>query len=113
MDTQRLVTHAYMSHKVRLRAQHLGLHKAICVLLGWNSVVAPDVQTWVPEVFPEAEARAQKEDLILWPPVIIIHDSSFEENYTDESKFITLEAAGDFLRGEFIVLMFNVLYATL
>ncbi|GFZ11192.1 hypothetical protein Acr_22g0005900 [Actinidia rufa] len=100
MDTQRLVTHAYMSHKVRLRAQHLGLHKAICVLLGWNSVVAPDVQTWVPEVFPEAEARAQKEDLILWPPVIIIHDSSIEENYTDECKFITLEAAGDFLRGK-------------
>ncbi|XP_039038218.1 uncharacterized protein LOC120175718 [Hibiscus syriacus] len=41
MDTQRLVTHAFMSHKVGLRAEHLGLHKAICVLLGWDSSAQP------------------------------------------------------------------------
>ncbi|CAL5363370.1 unnamed protein product [Camellia sinensis] len=100
MDTQRLVMHAFMSHKVGLRAQHLGLHKAICVLLGWNSVVAPDVITWVPEDVPDAEARAQKEDLVLWPPVIIIHNSSIAENNVGERKVITLEALGEFLRGK-------------
>ncbi|KAI8029788.1 hypothetical protein LOK49_LG01G00377 [Camellia lanceoleosa] len=100
MDTQRLVMHAFMSHKVGLRAQHLGLHKAICVLLGWNSVVAPDVITWVPEDVPDAEARAQKEDLVLWPPVIIIHNSSIAENNVGERKVVTLEALGEFLRGK-------------
>ncbi|KAI8563479.1 hypothetical protein RHMOL_Rhmol03G0113800 [Rhododendron molle] len=99
MDTQRLATHAFMSHKFRLRAEHLGLHKAICVLLGWKSEVAPDVSTWVPEHIPYKEAMAQKEDIILWPPVVIIHNSSMEENIVDEQKVVSLEAVGDFLRG--------------
>ncbi|KAL6989391.1 hypothetical protein U1Q18_015141 [Sarracenia purpurea var. burkii] len=101
MDTQRLVTHAFMSHKGGLRAQHLGLHKAICVLLGWNSVVPPNVITWVPEAATDDEATAQKEDLILWPPVVIIHNTSIEENNVEEQqKVTTLEAIGDFLRGK-------------
>lgn len=100
MDTQRLAMHAFMSHKFRLRAEHLGLHKAICVLLGWKSRVAPDVTTWFPEHIPDKEAMAQKEDLILWPPVVIIHNSSIEENEVDEQKVISLEVVGDFLRGK-------------
>ncbi|KAF7149343.1 hypothetical protein RHSIM_Rhsim03G0104900 [Rhododendron simsii] len=100
MDTQRLATHAFMSHKFRLRAEHLGLHKAICVLLGWKSEVAPDVSTWVPDPIPYKEAMAQKEDIILWPPVVIIHNSSMEENIVDEQKVVSLEAVGDFLRGK-------------
>ncbi|KAA8539164.1 hypothetical protein F0562_025856 [Nyssa sinensis] len=100
MDTQRLVTHAFMSHKVGLREQHLGLHKAICVLLGWNSEASPDVITWVPEVISSAEALAQKEDLIIWPPVIVIHNSSISDNDPEEQKVITVEALGDFLRGK-------------
>ncbi|KAJ7974937.1 XS domain protein [Quillaja saponaria] len=68
MDTQRLVNHAFMSRKIGLRAKHLGLHRAICVLLGWDTVVPHDTITWVPHVLPDAEALAQKEDLILWPP---------------------------------------------
>uniref|UniRef100_A0A5B6ZBJ2 XS domain-containing protein n=1 Tax=Davidia involucrata TaxID=16924 RepID=A0A5B6ZBJ2_DAVIN len=100
MDTQRLVTHAFMSHKVGLRAQHLGLHKAICVLLGWNSEVASDVITWVPEAISSAESWAQKEDLILWAPVIVIHNSSISDNEPEGQKVITVEALGDFLRGK-------------
>ncbi|KAA8534522.1 hypothetical protein F0562_032039 [Nyssa sinensis] len=100
MDTQRLVTHAFMSHKVGLRAQHLGLQKAICVLLGWNSEVAPDVITWVPEAICSAEALAQKEDLIIWPPVIIIHNSSISDNDPEQREVISVEALGDFLRGK-------------
>ncbi|XAR53481.1 hypothetical protein NMG60_11022052 [Bertholletia excelsa] len=100
LNTQRLVRHAFMSHKNGLRAQHLGLQKAICVLLGWNTVVAPDVITWVPEALPDAEARAQKEDLILWPPVVIIHNNSNLENNVERQKVMTLEAVGEFLRGK-------------
>lgn len=99
-DTQRLATHAFMSHKHGLRAQHLGLHKAICVLLGWNSVVAPDVVTWYPETILNAEALAQKEDLIIWPPVIVIHNSSTSGHDSERQRGITVEALEDFLRGK-------------
>ncbi|XP_057980100.1 uncharacterized protein LOC131165937 [Malania oleifera] len=97
LDTQRLATHAFMSHKTGLRAQHLGLHKAICVLMGWNSVVESDTITWVPQRMSSAEALAQKEDLILWPPVIIVHDNSTMKNNSDE-KVITIEALEAYLR---------------
>ncbi|XWS56324.1 hypothetical protein CRYUN_Cryun09bG0076000 [Craigia yunnanensis] len=100
MDTQRLVRHAFMSHKVGLRAQHLGLHKAICVLLGWDSIAPPDTITWVPQVLPEAEAFAQKEDLVLWPPIVVIHNISMANNNPQEQKVVPIEGVQAFLRGE-------------
>ncbi|XVE99097.1 hypothetical protein REPUB_Repub03eG0167500 [Reevesia pubescens] len=100
MDTQRLVTHAFMSHKVGLRAQHLGLHKAICVLLGWDSIAPPDTITWVPQVLPEAEAFAQKEDLVLWPPIVVIHNISMANNNPQEQKVVPIEGVQAFLRGK-------------
>ncbi|WOG87932.1 hypothetical protein DCAR_0207165 [Daucus carota subsp. sativus] len=93
-DTRRLATHAFMSHKVGLRTQHLGLHKAICVLLGWKSEVAPNVVTWSPEAISSAETLAQKEDLIIWPPVVVIHDSSTSDHDT------TIEALESFIKGK-------------
>ncbi|XVF23376.1 hypothetical protein REPUB_Repub13aG0033100 [Reevesia pubescens] len=100
MDTQRLVTHAFMSHKVGLRTQHLGLHKAICVLLGWGSIAPPDTITWSPQVLPEAEAFAQKEDLVLWPPIVIIHNISMASNNPQEQKVVPIEGVQTFLRGK-------------
>ncbi|KAL8090274.1 uncharacterized protein LOC141698041 isoform X2 [Apium graveolens] len=93
-DTRRLATHAFMSHKVGLRTQHLGLHKAICVLLGWKSEVAPNVVTWAPETISSAEMLAQKEDLIIWPPVVVIHDNSPSDPET------TVEALEIFIKGK-------------
>ncbi|GMI86243.1 hypothetical protein HRI_002293600 [Hibiscus trionum] len=98
MDTQRLVTHAFMSHKVGLRAEHLGLHKAICVLLGWDSIAPADTITWVPQVLPEAEALAQKEDLVLWPPIVVIHNISMANNNPQEQKVVPIEGVQAFLR---------------
>lgn len=100
MDTQRLVAHTFMSHKPGLRAQHLGLHKAICVLLGWNTVVDPDTVTWSPQPLPNNEAFAQKEDLILWPPVIVIHNSSISDNNLENQRVVTTEDLEGFLRGK-------------
>ncbi|KAL2324894.1 hypothetical protein Fmac_023952 [Flemingia macrophylla] len=100
MDTQRLVTHAFMSHKPGLRAKHLGLHKAICVLMGWDTVVAQDTVTWVPQVLPHAEALAQKEDLILWPPIIIIHNISMDDDNPQNWKVVSMETIEAFLRGK-------------
>ncbi|XP_027364997.1 uncharacterized protein LOC113872028 [Abrus precatorius] len=100
MDTQRLVTHAYMSHKAGLRAKHLGLHKAICVLMGWDTVVPQDTVTWVPQVLPHAEALAQKEDLILWPPIVIIHNISMSDDNPQNWKVVSMETIEAFLRGK-------------
>lgn len=100
MNTQSLVRHAFMSHKVGLRAQHLGLQKAICVLMGWNTFVPHDMITWVPEVLPDAEAMAQKEDLILWPPIVIIRNISMSNSNPKEQKVIPIEGVEAFLRGE-------------
>ncbi|KAL0557171.1 hypothetical protein IC582_005689 [Cucumis melo] len=100
MNSQRLVKHAYMSHKVGLKAQHLGLGKAICVLMGWNSVFPQDTVTWVPEVLSKEEAVLQKEDLIIWPPVIIVRNVSLSHNSPDKWRVVTIEALESFLRSK-------------
>ncbi|KAL3520859.1 hypothetical protein ACH5RR_019008 [Cinchona calisaya] len=99
-DTQGLARHCFMSKKVGLRAQHLGLHKAICVLLGWNTAVGADVITFAPQVISSSEALAQKEDLILWPPAVIIHSISMSDSRPGGQKVFTKEIAQDFLKGK-------------
>ncbi|GAB4855074.1 hypothetical protein Ancab_023657 [Ancistrocladus abbreviatus] len=100
LDTESLAKHAYMSHRVGLRAQHLGLHKAICVLMGWKIEVGPDMVTWAPQDLSHGEAFAQKEDLILWPPVVIVHNISLSNSNHKEWKVISTEALGTFLRAK-------------
>ncbi|RZC82280.1 hypothetical protein C5167_045066 [Papaver somniferum] len=89
-DTQSLVRHAFTSLKVGLRADHLGLHKALCVLMGWKSSEVPDGR-WSLQVLPEAQALSLKEDLVLWPPQVIIHNSSILNENPDERKVIKIE----------------------
>ena len=36
MDTLSLVMHAYNAPNPMLRSEHLGLYKALCVLMGWS-----------------------------------------------------------------------------
>eukprot|EP00258_Populus_trichocarpa_P046191 XP_024462210.1 uncharacterized protein LOC7490910 isoform X2 [Populus trichocarpa] len=103
MAAQNLVQHAFMSHKIGLRAQHLGLHKAICVLMGWNSSVPCDAITCVPEILPAEEAVAQKEDLMLWPPLVVIHNISMSNNNPEHQKVVPIEGVEAFLRGKGIV----------
>ncbi|KAF9674971.1 hypothetical protein SADUNF_Sadunf10G0183200 [Salix dunnii] len=103
MAAQNLVQHAFMSHKIGLRAQHLGLHKAICVLMGWNSSVPCDAITCAPEILPDEEAFAQKEDLMLWPPLVVIHNISMSYNNPEQQKVIPIEGVEAFLRGKGIV----------
>ncbi|KAI3992369.1 hypothetical protein MKX01_030090 [Papaver californicum] len=89
-DTQSLVRHAFTSLKVGLRADHLGLHKALCVLMGWKSSEVPD-DRWSLQVLPDAQALSLKEDLVLWPPQVIIHNSSILNENPDERKVIKIE----------------------
>ncbi|KAL4575280.1 hypothetical protein LXL04_022122 [Taraxacum kok-saghyz] len=100
MDTERLAMHAFMSRKVGLRAQHLALHKALCYMLGWNGVLPSNTIRWFPEPLSSSESLAQKEDLIIWPPVVVVHNVSIINNDSNGKGPTTLEELGQFLRGK-------------
>lgn len=101
-----------MSRRVQLRANHLGLQRAICVLLGWDTYLPEDMPTISPRVLPEKEALAMKEDLILWPPVVIIHNISMSIDHPEDQKVIPIESVKAYLRGLCLILCI-FLYITL
>ncbi|KAG0520257.1 hypothetical protein BDA96_08G058400 [Sorghum bicolor] len=74
-DLDALLAHAYDTCKAGLRTKHLGFHKALCVLMGWNSHVAPDTSK-AHHSIPSEEVNAMRGDLMLWPPVVVIQNSS-------------------------------------
>uniref|UniRef100_A0A0E0MK75 XS domain-containing protein n=1 Tax=Oryza punctata TaxID=4537 RepID=A0A0E0MK75_ORYPU len=91
LDIDALISHAYNTCKMGLKTKHLGFHKALCVLMGWNWHIAPDT-TKAYHSMPDEEVNAMKGDLMLWPPVVIIHNSSIatKAKATDE-KIVSKE----------------------
>ncbi|XP_059632501.1 uncharacterized protein LOC132275119 isoform X2 [Cornus florida] len=73
-DMHDLIMHTYYSDSVDMRADHLGLHKALCVLMGWNYSKPPD-NSKAYQLLSSDEAAANLDDLILWPPVVVIHNT--------------------------------------
>ncbi|GLU19233.1 hypothetical protein SLE2022_354940 [Rubroshorea leprosula] len=98
VNTQSLVMHAFLSGMVGLRAEHLGLHRALCLLMGWNSVTTSS-GSWVPKMLPNAETLAMKEELIIWPPVVFIHNSSIANANSDDRLIVSIEELGAIIRG--------------
>lgn len=85
------MSHAYGTCKVGLKTKHLGLHKALCVLMGWNWHVAPDTSKAYHSI-PAEEVNAMKGDLICWPPVVVIHNSSIANKAkATEAKTVSIE----------------------
>lgn len=82
-----------------LRAEHLGLHKALCWLMGWSSEAAPN-GLWIRRILPLVEVLALKEDLIIWPPVLIIHNSSIAIDNLSERVAISCEELEVVIRGK-------------
>ncbi|KAA0033382.1 hypothetical protein IC582_026861 [Cucumis melo] len=80
------------------RAEHLGLHKALCWLMGWSSETAPN-GLWVRRILPLEEVLALKEDLIIWPPVLIIHNSSIAIDKLSDGVAISCEELEAVIRG--------------
>jgi len=103
VDTLSLAQHTVMSSKGSFRAEHLGLHKALCVLMGWNSAGFPNSQ-WVRQILPEVEASSLKEDLIIWPPVVVIHNRSIANDNPDERIIVSVEGLRHILRGKWTFL---------
>ncbi|KAF3654949.1 putative pleiotropic drug resistance protein 2-like [Capsicum annuum] len=96
-ESESLVRHALTSSKAGLRSQHLGLQKALCALMGWKSADAHK-DCWVREKLSNAETMALKEDLIIWPPVVIIHNSSITSNNQDQRVVVSAEELESQLR---------------
>ncbi|THG03513.1 uncharacterized protein LOC114308815 isoform X2 [Camellia sinensis] len=90
LDTKSLVMHACTAPKVGFRARHLGFHKAVCSLMGWKSAEILNSQ-WVHQVLPNAETVAVKEDFIIWPPVVVIHNSSVGNINPDGRVIVSIE----------------------
>lgn len=74
-DMHSLITHVYGSHSADLHVDHLGLHKALCVLMGWNYAKVPDNSKGYQSLSAN-EAEANQEDLVLWPPLVIIRNTN-------------------------------------
>ncbi|CAL4903987.1 unnamed protein product [Urochloa decumbens] len=90
-DLDALLSHAYDTSKAGLKTKHLGLHKALCVLMGWNWLVAPDTSK-AHHSIPSEEVNAMRGDLMLWPPVVVVHNSSIVNKEKDtEAKIVSME----------------------
>ncbi|KAF8392415.1 hypothetical protein HHK36_022757 [Tetracentron sinense] len=74
-DMHGLIMHAYNSQNANLRVDHLGLHKALCVLMGWNYAKPPDNSKAYQSLSSDV-AMANKDDLIMWPPLVIIRNTN-------------------------------------
>jgi len=74
-DTHSLVMHTYCSDDSSSRVHHLGLHKALCVLMGWNFSKAPD-NSKAYQNLPADEAAINQAQLIIWPPHVIVQNTS-------------------------------------
>ncbi|KAL7115971.1 hypothetical protein ACP275_04G214300 [Erythranthe tilingii] len=84
VETESLAMHAFTSKKAGLRSQHLGLHKALCVLMDWK-FPEDSSSEWHCEPISSAESSALKQDIIIWPPVVIVR------NTTDEGVVLSTE----------------------
>lgn len=89
-DTESLVLHAFTSERVGVRSLHLGLHKALCALMGWKSAQPYDT-TWVCESLSNVEHLSIKEDLILWPPVLIVHNNSIGDQNESQRVIVSVQ----------------------
>lgn len=67
--------------------------------MGWSAEAVNGV--WICETLSHAEHLCIKEDLILWPPAVIVHNSTITNQNPDQRVVITLEKLEARLRGKF------------
>lgn len=69
--------------------------------MGWKIAEKPN-NTWLPEIMSDAENLTLKEDLILWPPVVIIHNSTIGNKNSDQRVIVSIEELEAKLQGRFL-----------
>ena len=93
-----LLNHAYHAKNAEHRADHLGFHKALCVLMGWNYSVAPVFKTAY-QALSTAAAEANQGDLILWPPTVIIENTYYKSKNDGQKDVMSNKELESKLRG--------------
>ncbi|XP_074294916.1 uncharacterized protein LOC141622798 [Silene latifolia] len=88
--TKDVAAHAFSSLKIGYKAQHLGFHRALCVLMGWDTAVAAN-DRWVCRSLPEPVAWTLREDVIIWPPVVIIQNFQARNCQLNEIGKLSIE----------------------
>ncbi|KAK2404839.1 protein SUPPRESSOR OF GENE SILENCING [Trifolium repens] len=88
-DIHALIMHTYNPDNADSRADHLGLHRALCVFMGWNHSKPPD-NSKAYQYLSADEAEANRDDLIMWPPLVIIHNTN-----TGKSRDGRMEGLGN------------------
>ncbi|CAN4091326.1 unnamed protein product [Withania somnifera] len=73
-DMHSLSMHAYNLDNTDSLVEHLAFHKVLCVLMGWNYLTPPGHSKSY-QMLSADEAAANRDDLILWPPLVIIHNT--------------------------------------
>ncbi|XP_076952518.1 uncharacterized protein LOC143626259 [Bidens hawaiensis] len=76
-DMHSLIMHTYNPEKSTSDQvpDHLGLHKALCILMGWNYLMSPDNSKAYQRLSAE-DIAADRDDLIMWPPHVIIRNTT-------------------------------------
>ncbi|KAH6821576.1 RNA recognition motif XS domain protein [Perilla frutescens var. hirtella] len=73
-DTHSLIMHAYNSESADSLVDHLAFHKALCILMGWNYLMPPN-NSKAYQNLSAGDAEANVDDLIIWPPTVLIHNT--------------------------------------
>ncbi|XP_057958155.1 uncharacterized protein LOC131151016 isoform X2 [Malania oleifera] len=97
-DMHGLIMHTYNYDNADMRVDHLGLHKALCVLMGWNYSKPPD-NTKAYQFLSADEAAENQDDLIMWPPVVIIHNTITGKGKEGRMEGLGNKAMDNKLRG--------------
>lgn len=97
-DVHALIMHAYNAENADSRADHLGLHRALCALMGWNYLRAPD-NSRAYQLLPPEEAAAFQDDLIMWPPMVIVNNTNTGKGRDGRMEGLGNKAMDSKLRG--------------
>lgn len=97
-DTHGLVMHTYYCDDASSRVHHLGLHKALCVLMGWNFSKPPD-NSKAYQNLPAEMVAINQDELILWPPHVIVHNTSTGKGKDGRMEGLGSKRMDDRIRG--------------
>ncbi|KAK6780867.1 hypothetical protein RDI58_023051 [Solanum bulbocastanum] len=97
-DMHSLIMHAYNSESTDSLVDHLAFHKALCVLMGWSYLTPPDHSKSY-QMLSVDEANANRDDLVLWPPLVIIHNTITGKRDDGRMEGLGNKAMDSYLKG--------------
>lgn len=98
-DMHSLIMHTYNSDNADSLVEHLAFHKALCVLMGWDYLTPPDHSKSY-QMLSADEVTANRDELILWPPLVIIHNTITGKRDDGRMEGLGNKAMDSYLKGK-------------